>query len=1265
MISKRSFAGTVDVETVQGSVDETGGHENGASGHVTVPWGLGGSFGGLNGFLNFGSYGGSFRNFANFEFGDFVFDLPFTLTPSVLTPDAQTPARAGLGSINYEYTGDIGVLQTDLLTRDLSAEGGLQAALDHTDVYHLTNDGAASPSGTGLSDTVVGGTGNDTIFGMSGNDVVLGGAGQDTLYGNNGDDMIYGDGGNDTLSGDAGADTLVGGTGTNALDGGTGVDTAVYEGSYLDYVISFSGSEVTVKSPDGTTVNDSLTGIERIRFGSDLYSVEALQSASAAGTVPDPLDIADTPTMSLPGTITAAFPNGTDTLRVPLDISAALTDTDGSETLHVRVSGLPTGATLSAGAAQSDGSWLLSAGDIAGVTIDLPPSVASDFQLAIVAEAQESADGSIAVVDGVVTVDVVAWAGTAPSSVGTSVTPTTDLSGQVTIGTFLQANDPGEIVGLRLENNSTANAAADLSTFGHVFVQGDVPAGTSISAVINGSSYDVQMNVKATYDDGSVKHAILTMATPALAAGASADVMLVSGAGAAGAALSANDILSSGYDFVAEVTMHNDDGSTTTHVVNAADALAAAIADGSIEPWIEGSLASEYSVEVMLNDHLKMKFDIRIFADGDIRTDFQMATESTYVAGIQTYNYDIDLKVDGLSVFSEAAIAHHRNANWHTQLWSGDEPAIFTAFDTDYMAETGAIPHYDTSLGVKGSVIEKSLATATADAGPMATAGIETSMPTTGGREDIGLLPTWTAQYLVSQNQDAFDSMVAKADAGGSIPWHFVDEATGTYVSVFDHPELWIDSRQTSGTDALADPIGDLQTETGWIPDRAHQPSLSYIPYLVTGDRYHLENQLAQAAFTIASVSNGLRDQGTGVLVLDSDAYQQLRGSAWTLRTLTETTFVIPDGHLLESYLEDVTTFSLNYMLTKYLTNDFFGSSGAIEGFFDDNHFNNIGDQRTGLYMQDFFVSSLVLANERGYGDAADLAAWAQNFMAGRFLNTDNGYSADYGGGYYLYPYNQDTNDLATTWEQLFINTYGIDAPALGEIAGNPKSTGGIIAYSKMALTSLINTTGDADPIEAYGFVMAESFDTNAFNPDNNKSYYANPTFFGMAKMSDGSYLSIGQMKFGGSVDGNSGNELLYGSDLNDIISGNGGIDWIFGAEGNDTLTGGSGDDFLFGGAGSDILTGGAGDDYLKGNAGADTFVFQSGDTGTDTIGDFDAGQDTLMLSAGLMSGSVADLIAGAYAQDGGVVLDFGALQIFLDGVSLASLSTLDIVVGG
>jgi Ca2+-binding RTX toxin-like protein len=70
-----------------------------------------------------------------------------------------------------------------------------------------------------------------------------------------------------------------------------------------------------------------------------------------------------------------------------LAIVAALTDTDGSEQLSIRVSGLPSGATLSAGARQSDGSYVLQQTDLAGLT--MTASSARDFTLQITAIAQD------------------------------------------------------------------------------------------------------------------------------------------------------------------------------------------------------------------------------------------------------------------------------------------------------------------------------------------------------------------------------------------------------------------------------------------------------------------------------------------------------------------------------------------------------------------------------------------------------------------------------------------------------------------------------------------------------------------------------------------------------------------------------------------------------------------------------------------------------------------------------------------------------------
>ena len=77
-------------------------------------------------------------------------------------------------------------------------------------------------------------------------------------------------------------------------------------------------------------------------------------------------------------------------------------------------------------------------------------------------------------------------------------------------------------------------------------------------------------------------------------------------------------------------------------------------------------------------------------------------------------------------------------------------------------------------------------------------------------------------------------------------------------------------------------------------------------------------------------------------------------------------------------------------------------------------------------------------------------------------------------------------------------------------------------------------------------------------------------------------------------------NQLVTGTDNDDGA--------LFGGSGNDTIDGGAGDDRLDGNAGDDTLTGGEG---------SDTFFQTLGETGTDTITDFDPSQDTINLSLG------------------------------------------------
>jgi hypothetical protein len=71
----------------------------------------------------------------------------------------------------------------------------------------------------------------------------------------------------------------------------------------------------------------------------------------------------------------------------------------------------------------------------------------------------------------------------------------------------------------------------------------------------------------------------------------------------------------------------------------------------------------------------------------------------------------------------------------------------------------------------------------------------------------------------------------------------------------------------------------------------------------------------------------------------------------------------------------------------------------------------------------------------------------------------------------------------------------------------------------------------------------------------------------------------------------------------------------------DDTLDGGEGDDILVGGIGNDILTGGDG---------ADQFIWKDGDTGTDSVIDFNAGEGDVLNLADLLDPTAALDIGGA-----------------------------------
>lgn len=141
--------------------------------------------------------------------------------------------------------------------------------------------------------------------------------------------------------------------------------------------------------------------------------------------------------------------------------------------------------------------------------------------------------------------------------------------------------------------------------------------------------------------------------------------------------------------------------------------------------------------------------------------------------------------------------------------------------------------------------------------------GLTPYMGATGERQEIGLVTDAEGMWLCGGSPN---NMLVQAEAHGDVPVHFgkVDLTKTPWATTY---------AQGKGSPYFNTTGYDVQPET------AHYPSLSYIPYLATGDQFYLEELQAEATYQLISSPGepGYRP------LLDGG---QPRGMAWTLRSI-------------------------------------------------------------------------------------------------------------------------------------------------------------------------------------------------------------------------------------------------------------------------------------------------------------------------------------------------------------------------------------------
>ncbi|HDM8160009.1 TPA: tandem-95 repeat protein [Vibrio harveyi] len=160
---------------------------------------------------------------------------------------------------------------------------------------------------------------------------------------------------------------------------------------------------------------------------------------------------------------------GTEDTPVPLDIDAALTDTDGSENLSILIEDVPEGSALSAGVDNGDGTWSLQPGELEGLEFIPSADFNGDVTLTVNATSTDVDTGTTA---------------TATQDVTIHISPTNDAP-EVT----------GDITAVTAEDNSITLTQEQLLEHA-VDIDGDDLSAINLST--NDENATVEMN-----EDGS------------------------------------------------------------------------------------------------------------------------------------------------------------------------------------------------------------------------------------------------------------------------------------------------------------------------------------------------------------------------------------------------------------------------------------------------------------------------------------------------------------------------------------------------------------------------------------------------------------------------------------------------------------------------------------------------------------------------------------------------------------------------------------------
>ncbi len=543
-------------------------------------------------------------------------------------------------------------------------------------------------------------------------------------------------------------------------------------------------------------------------------------------------------------------------------------------------------------------------------------------------------------------------------------------------------------------DNVEGGAAGELVpvTFGQVFAPGVLARDAALHGkTAADTSTILQTDIKATHPDGSVRHAVISALVPrpidkkplALALMTATPSRLSSVGTAKVAPLPDPGRLAGGASVTAVI-----DGKRYTASL---DRLLRGVRTAS---WLAGPIVNEWHVSGPLRSeageehpHLSARFALRAYTGTQrARVDITVENNWAFEPGPRNFTYDAEIRLNDAPAYERSGLVHYHHARWRKIFWVGGDPGVDVRSNMQDLIASRAVPNYDPEVVVPEAALAGMQARwRGAHTEPMGTGEATPYMPTTGGRSDIGLLPGWAAAYVVSADIRAKRVTLGTGDLAGSYSVHFRDKRTGRPVSLLDYPYMTVNARHG---DSLNPASGKHEKVPGCAAEKAcatpndhdlaHQPSLAYLPYLLTGDHYYLEELQFWAMYNVTSSHPGYRDNKKGLL-----KGEQVRGQAWGLRTLAHAAYITPDKDALKQPFLQILESNLDWYTTTYPANPQANKLGVIVNGYA-LEYN--GNTALAPWQDDFFTSAVGHAAELGFAKAQRLLAWKAGFPVARMI---------------------------------------------------------------------------------------------------------------------------------------------------------------------------------------------------------------------------------------------------------------------------------------